>query len=198
LSSTLQPTLQPIPLQFATNILPSAIPFQPTSPLLVWTPIPPPVVPSAVPPTNAPPPTDVPPPAATATPHQRIILRIQARGGDNLYIQNQSPNASLPLAGLEIRWNGTSVSGTGWNASYLDTTECVRIQKPDAHNEMPKDMTCNVIGTPIVLDNDDPFWHTRPDDSIDVVYNGNVMDTCTKDQVQHSPGCNVRVLVPVS
>jgi hypothetical protein len=59
-------------------------------------------------------------------------------------------------------------------------------------------MTCNVIGTPIVLDRDDPFWHTQPDDSIDIVYNGNVKATCTKDQVQHSPGCNARFLVAVS
>jgi serine/threonine protein kinase len=130
-------------------------------------------------PTETPVPTETPlPELPTPTPaaSSNYDLLIARRGGDSLFVVNQTADA-FPLALLRLGDEAGAINGTEWNLELLDSGACVTVWA-DEGNPKPPRVTCTEVGQQLTRPKVERFWEK----AFNVYYQEQLVGICDKNQ----------------
>jgi len=132
-------------------------------------------------PTATPTPTETLAPTATPTPEPLTYdLLIVKRGGDGLFVANQSPE-TFPLETLRLGDGEFAVSGPDWGIATLASNGCVAVWEEKGDPKLPKEFKCDLDDEQVPRrDGAERFWEKM----FNVYYDGKLVGICEKNQEQ--------------
>jgi hypothetical protein len=114
----------------------------------------------------------VPTPTATTTQALSYDLLIARRGGESLFIINQTADA-FPLAPLRLGDGAGAISGTEWGLELLENEACVTAWE-DKGKPTPPNVNCREVGPRLTRAGKDRFWRG----AFNIYYQEQLIDVC--------------------
>ncbi|HXV41817.1 MAG TPA: hypothetical protein VEC96_02035, partial [Anaerolineae bacterium] len=119
---------------------------------------------------------EVPTPTPTTTQALSYDLLIARRGGESLFIVNETADA-FPLAPLRLGDEAGAISGTEWGLELLDSEACVTAWEGEG-NPKPPNVNCTQVGPPLTRVGKDRFWR----EAFNIYYQEQLIDVCDNNR----------------